>query len=118
MVDEEVLIPDFRGNSSHNGSRLMEGPDGHLYMAMGDAYSKMNAQNLESLSGKILRMDWDGNPIPDNPYGNRFTAGGTATRRSSSSVDEGQLYASEHGPATDDEVNLIQKGVNSRMALD
>ena len=112
VVDEEVLIPDFRGNSSHNGSRLMEGPDGHLYMAMGDAYSKMNAQNLESLSGKILRMDWDGNPIPDNPYGNLIYSWGHRNPQGLVFSDAGQLYASEHGPATDDEVNLIQKGAN------
>ncbi len=112
VVDEEVLIPDFRGNSSHNGSRLMEGPDGHLYMAMGDAYSKMNAQNLESLSGKILRMDWDGNAIPDNPYGNLIYSWGHRNPQGLVFSDAGQLYASEHGPATDDEVNLIQKGAN------
>lgn len=112
VVDEEILIPDFRGNSSHNGSRLLEGPDGHLYMAMGDAYSKMNAQNLESLSGKILRMDWDGNPIPDNPYGNLIYSWGHRNPQGLVFSDAGQLYASEHGPATDDEVNLIQKGAN------
>ena len=112
VMDEEVLIPDFRGNSSHNGSRMLEGPDGHLYMAMGDAYNKMSSQSLESLSGKILRMDWDANPVSDNPFGNLIYSWGHRNPQGLIFGDSGHLYASEHGPATDDEVNLIQKGAN------
>ena len=78
---------------------------------MGDAYSKMNAQNLspfpQNPSHGLGRHPHSRQPLrqPDLQLGHRNPQGLVFS-------DAGQLYASEHGPATDDEVNLIQKGVN------
>ena len=112
VVDEDILIPDFRGNTSHNGSRMQEGPDGYLYMTMGDAYNDMSSQDETSLSGKVLPMDWAGQAAPDNPFGNRVYSTGHRNPQGLVFSPEGRLYLSEHGPATDDEVNLVERGRN------
>ena len=67
---------------NHNGGQLLFGPDGYLYIGMGDGGSggdpQNNAQNLDALLGKMLRIDVDGaQPYaipPTNPFVNRTGA--------------------------------------------
>ena len=97
----------------HNGGRIAFGPDGKLYAGVGDAADTSNAQNRESLNGKILRMDPDGSVPSDNPFdgslvyswGHRNVQGLAWDRR-------GRLWASEFGQNSRDEVNLIRAGRN------
>ncbi|MFN2484880.1 MAG: sorbosone dehydrogenase family protein [Candidatus Limnocylindria bacterium] len=69
---ERVLLDVPNRANNHNGGRLTFGPDGYLYLALGDDAERRNAQDLESLNGKLLRIDVDGAEpyaIPDdNPY--------------------------------------------------
>ena len=112
VVASETLLDELPGNSSHNGSRLQEGPDGYMYFCTGDMYMAMIAQDVDNLGGKVLRMDWDGNPAPDNPFGNRVYSYGHRNPQGLTFSDSGHLYLSEHGPANDDEVNRIVAGGN------
>lgn len=103
------LIP---AASIHNGSRLLVTSDQKLLITTGDASVAANAQNTNSLSGKILRVNMDGSIPADNPLANNklWTYG---HRNPQGLVQVGaRLYASEHGPNNDDEVNLIEKGRN------
>src|SRR5690606_31578294 len=58
--EERVLLDRIPGASIHNGGRLKIGPDGKLYATTGDAADAVIAQDLQSLGGKILRMNLDG----------------------------------------------------------
>lgn len=111
--EPEPLLTGIPVNSYHDGGRISFGPDGMLYIATGDAGVPQSAQDLDSLSGKILRLTPEGgipsdNPFPGNPtysYGHRNVQG--------LAWDEGgQLYASEFGQDSFDEVNRIQAGGN------
>lgn len=59
-------IPSTTG--SHNGGGLSFGPDGKLYVAVGDDGQRDRAQLLNTLSGKILRINADGSIPSDNPF--------------------------------------------------
>jgi PQQ-dependent dehydrogenase (s-GDH family) len=107
-----VLLDNIPAAGNHNGCRLAISPDKKLYITTGDATAASQAQNLNSLSGKILRINLDGSIPADNPtagspiwtYGHRNPQGLVFANN--------RLYSAEHGNTTDDEVNIIQKGRN------
>jgi len=59
VVDSKILMDGLAAHKSHNGSRIVFGPDGKMYVSMGDAYQKKLPQNLKSnLGGIAIRRDW------------------------------------------------------------
>ena len=100
----------------HGGCRLRFGPQGYLWIATGDAAFGTVPQNLNSLGGKVLRVDAStgagasDNPFPSSPliytYGHRNVQG-LALRSGTS-----QMWSVEHGPSVDDEINLLVAGRN------
>ena len=112
LTNPLTLIDNINGSSIHNGSRLVFGQDGMLYASFGDASNSASAQNLQSLNGKILRLADDGTIPPDNPIQNSYIWS-FGHRNPQGLVFVGdKLFSSEHGPSTDDEINIIQKGRN------
>ena len=109
-----VILDDIPAARNHDGCRLGFGPDGKLYVTMGDAQEPDQAQNLESLSGKILRLEADGSVPSDNPFSGSYVY--TYGHRNPQGLDwhpeTGDLFITEHGPNTDDEINILQPGVN------
>ena len=112
LVSEKVLIEHLSGNSSHNGSRIAFDKDGYLYLCTGDAFAPGFSQDLENLAGKVLKMDSHGNPAPGNPFNSLVWSYGHRNPQGLTFSDDGKLYSAEHGPATDDEVNLVEMGRN------
>lgn len=107
-----TLLDMIPASSIHNGSRLLVTPDQKLLITTGDASAADNAQNTASLSGKILRVNLDGTIPSDNPIANnRLWSFGHRNPQGLVQVGD-KLYASEHGPNNDDEINLILKGRN------
>lgn len=113
LVNEEVLIDNITGNNYHDGSRLLFGSDGKLYMTTGEAGNQPLAQDINSLNGKILRINADGSIPADNPNSGSYVwALGSRNAQGLDFGPGGILYESEHGPETDDEINIIEKGRN------
>jgi glucose/arabinose dehydrogenase/mono/diheme cytochrome c family protein len=108
-----VVLLEIPGNTAHNGSRVTIGPDGKIFWATGDAVHSERAQDTKFLNGKILRLNIDGSIPKDNPIDKSAVwAFGYRNIQGLVYASNGVLYTSEHGDATDDEVNLITKGGN------
>lgn len=116
LADATEILTDMPAAGFHDGCRIAFGPDGFLYVTMGDAGESSNAQDLGSLSGKIHRVAGDGSVPPDNPYGTTVWTWGHRNPQGLAWDDEGRLWETEHGPSGLesglDELNLIEKGAN------
>ena len=129
------IISGLPASGDHNSGRLKIGPDGKLFYTIGDqganhswnkcsvnramdlpSAGEVNTRDWSLYQGKILRLNLDGSIPVDNPvignvrshiysYGHRNAQGIVF-------APTGKLYSSEHGPKTDDEVNLIKAGRN------
>jgi aldose sugar dehydrogenase len=109
-----VILDRVAAADIHDGARVKFGPDRKLYVTMGDVANPSTAQDLGTLTGKVLRLNEDGtvpgdNPFPGSPiysYGHRNPQG----------IDwhpvSGELWGSEHGQTGNDEINRIQPGRN------
>jgi aldose sugar dehydrogenase len=113
-------LPTYDGDK-HFGSRLAFGPDGMLYITLGersDAPMRPQAQQLDSHMGKILRINPDGSVPKDNPFVGQSGALPEIWTRGHRNVQaaafdpEGRLWDVEHGTNGGDELNQIEKGKN------
>ena len=110
-----VLVSAAAGPASnHNGGRIAFGPDGKLYVVIGDNADPSNSQDrTKNLRGKILRINPNGSIPGTNPFGNRIWAFGI--RNSFGFAFDPQtdrLWESENGPECNDEINRIVRGGN------
>lgn len=113
LINEEVLLDNITGNTYHDGSRLLFASDGTLFMTTGEAGEQPLAQNPNSLNGKFLRINADGSVPSDNPFSGSYVwALGSRNAQGLDFGRNGILYSSEHGPESDDEINIIEKGMN------
>lgn len=112
LVEPETILDRLPGGSGHSGSKMMAGPDGKLWLATGDASREDLAQDLDVYHGKILRMNPDGSVPEDNPFERSHIWTSGHRNMQGLTYGNGHIYASEHGPANDDEVNLLLKGRN------
>ncbi len=113
LRNELVLLDNIPSARFHDGGRLKFGPDGKLYITTGDATTPSSAQDIDSLAGKILRMSKDGTVPEDNPFGNYvYSYGHRNPQGLAWHPETNELYASEHGPDRNDEINIIRPGQN------
>ena len=130
-----TLIAGMPAGNDHQAGRMKIGPDRKLYYTIGDqgndqlgnycvpiesqrlpTPAELKAKNYVSYVGKSLRLNLDGSIPADNPQiegvrSHVFTYG----HRNPQGIDfgpDGTLYESEHGPKTDDEINILKAGAN------
>jgi len=113
-TDRTTLLEGIPGAIYHDGCALDFGPDGKLYVSTGDARLEPLAQDLDSLAGKILRINADGsvpddNPIPGSPV---FSRGHRNPQGMAWHPDSGELYVTEHGTGGVNEINVVKAGGN------
>lgn len=113
-VEGRLLLDKIPSGRVHHGGRLKIGPDGKLYATAGDAATTPEiAQNLDSLGGKILRLNLDGSVPEDNPFAGSYVYSyGHRNPQGVAWAQDGTMYASEHGPSAHDEINIIERGKN------
>jgi glucose/arabinose dehydrogenase len=120
LTDLRVIFeaaPGFSGGR-HFGSRIVEAPDGRLFLTIGDRGEDMSAQDLSVHNGKVIRINRDGSVPADNPfvstpgakpeiwsYGHRNPQGATLDL-------DGNLVTAEHGARGGDEINRVRPGAN------
>lgn len=135
LGEPREIISGLSGSNDHNSGRLLFGPDNKLYYTIGDqgknqfdnkcqpilaqslpTAAEVRRGDFSKYQGKVLRINLDGSIPGDNPvirgvrshiysYGHRNPQGLAFGA-------DGSLYSSEHGPKSDDEVNLILPGRN------
>ena len=111
--ETDLLIDRIQSGTYHHGGRLKIGPDSKLYVTVGDATQPSLAQDLDALEGKILRLNLDGSIPNDNPFPRSYVYSyGHRNPQGLAWATDGTMYASEHGNAANDEINIIEKGKN------
>jgi PQQ-dependent dehydrogenase (s-GDH family) len=135
LTNPVTLISALPAGNDHQAGRMKIGPDRKLYYTIGDqgndqlgnycvpiesqrlpTQAELKAKNYASYVGKALRLNFDGsipndNPVIDGVRSHVFTYG----HRNPQGIDfgpDGTLYESEHGPKTDDEINILKAGAN------
>ncbi len=135
LSDPLDILIGLPGSNDHNSGRLLFGPDNTLYYAIGDqgknqyenvcktimaqalpTQVEMNSLDWSSYQGKILRINLDGsipedNPVMDGVKSHIYTYGHRNAQGLAFS-ENGLLFSAEHGPKTDDELNLLIPGKN------
>lgn len=106
------------GLPGHEGGSLVFGPDGKLYVSLGDrrlnTFANEESQDPSVLAGKMVRMNSDGTIPADNPYGADLLAWAIGLRNTFDFAFDpmsGLLYGPENG-AGPDELNLVEAGKN------
>lgn len=129
------VITGLSSSNDHNSGKLAIGPDMKLYYSIGDlgvnqfankcnvnrsqlipSQAELTAKDYTDYQGKTLRLNLDGTIPADNPtintvkshiftYGHRNAQGLVFNKK-------GKLYSSEHGPKSDDEINILTAGGN------
>jgi glucose/arabinose dehydrogenase len=114
VVDSKVIIDAIPAAEFNNGGRIKFGPDNKLYVSTGDAMMPNLAQDLNSLAGKILRINPDGtipsnNPLSGSPV---YAYGFQNVQGLAWHPGTNRLYALDESRSGNDEINIIKPGGN------
>jgi len=135
LSDPFDVITNLPAHDDHGGGRLVIGPDQKLYLTRGDnggnwlanycspirsqelpTAAQIDARDWSTYEGKVLRINLDGSVPADNPMLNGVRSHiytyGHRNPQGLGFGPTGLLYSSEHGPGTDDELNLLVAGAN------
>ena len=110
------------GSTLHFGGRLVFNRDGTLFITLGDRSipeGRMQAQRLDGLLGKIVRLNTDGSVPKDNPFVGKpdtrpeiWSYGHRNVQAATLNPATGELWEVEHGTRGGDELNVVRKGLD------
>ena len=108
LKNEEAILPNIPGSGHHNGSRMTVTADKKIVFAIGDAGYRESIYDENALVGKVLRLNLDGSVPDDNPVPGKYVYSMGHRNPQGVVAANGKIYASEHGPNNDDEINHIK----------
>ena len=112
LLSPTIILGSIPAGVSHNGSRMAILND-KLFISLGDTYNTPAvAQNLNSINGKMLRMNLDGSIPSDNPISGSYIWSWGHRNPQGLCYGNGKLCSSEHGTGANDEINIIQQNRN------
>lgn len=112
LINPTIILGSIPAGISHNGSRMVILAD-KLFISLGDTYNTPAvAQNLNSINGKMLRMNLDGSIPSDNPISGSYIWTWGHRNPQGLCYGNGKLYSSEHGTGANDEINIIEVNRN------
>jgi glucose/arabinose dehydrogenase len=117
-VDTIFELDPGTSGGKHFGSRIVEAPDGTLFLTIGDRGDRNSAQDLSIQTGTVVRVTRDGSAPRDNPFVGQAGAQpeiwsfGHRNPQGAALDLDGNLLVVEHGARGGDEVNRVQKGAN------
>jgi glucose/arabinose dehydrogenase len=98
----EVIVELPAGSTCcHKGGRLASGPDGKLYVTLGDEHTPTAAADTSDVRGKVLRYNLDGSIPSDNPFGNAVWASGMRNAFGLAVSPAGRVAVTVNGPSGD-----------------
>jgi glucose/arabinose dehydrogenase len=117
---EQIVLDNIPSDTStHNGGAIHFGPDGKLYIAVGDNWTSTNSQSLSTLAGKMLRINADGSIPSDNPFVNQSGARGEIWALGlrnpytfAFQKGTGKMYINDVGNNNWEEINEGARGAN------
>ena len=112
LAAPQVLLDNITAAAIHDGARLLILPDQTILFTTGDAANTSLSQNLNSLNGKILRLNLDGSVPANNPIAGSYVYSFGHRNAQGLTYGNGKIYSSEHGSSNDDELNLIEPNRN------
>jgi glucose/arabinose dehydrogenase len=121
-IDETIILDNLpigvpepaNLNGDHNGGRIGFGPDGKLYVTVGDAGKRTEVRKARSMFGKILRINPDGSTPADNPDPDSrvFATGFRSPFGLDFQPGTGLPWVTDNGPQGHDEINRVVAGRN------
>ena len=111
---DRMVLGKMKANTNHNGCAVEMGPDGKLWVSMGDAGDLATPQDSARRNGKILRVNTDGSIPDDNPIKGSpvYATGFRNPQGIAFRPGTGLPYVTEHGPDVNDEINVVRAGEN------
>jgi len=120
-TDETLILTlPVEPGPNHDGGNIHFGPDGKLYVTIGELARSENSQDIDALPGRILRINDDGTIPEDNPFGAGNPTYALGLRNSFDFAFDpasGVIFATENGTNLHDEVNRLLPGANGGWPL-
>lgn len=121
ITSEHILVEfDPLGGSIHNGGEMHFGPDGMLYIGIGDGANSIDVPDMDKYTGKVIRIRPDGSIPQDNPFFDNIDVGNKAIwslgyrnpYTFAIQQSTGDIYLNDVGSFAWEEINLVKPGDN------